>query len=963
MKVHIFGSVCSPAVCAYVLHRAAEDADAEDAPFAVQEVENQFYVDNWITSFNTEEEAIAGAAKLTRALAKGGFELAQWGSSSRSVLASLPGQCISALNVDLDGLPTERTLGMSLDFAADCFVLKATGNVSRSTHREILRATATNFDPLGCLAPVLITAKMILQKVCKAKLGWDDLLDQELSEEWQQWAGSLTAVNDLRIPRCYCPFPHHEDATDLIMFSDASERAFGAVGYLRFELPDGNVKVAFVLAKAKVAPVKYVSMPRLELCGCLMSARMASVLLKELRIKIRRVVLFTDSTTNLRWFNSESCRFTPYVANRVGEVLESFDATHWHYVPTLQNPADDLSRGVPASELTADHRFFTGPEFLLDPPTMWLAFPDLQAPLGSAPDPEVKEAPPAFAGTTKVSACGIETLLSSLIPWSRVKRTVALVLRWPAKFKERKRRGEGKPEPEVIAVLSSPRTKKFTIKKYVAVAREVEMEEPSPEELATVVSRLVGQAQRTAYALELKALNRKVALDAASPLAKVSPYLDQGLLRVGGRIVNAPVPFDVRHPIVLPPKAIVTERIVRAIHIKGKGHTSSWRTLSELQREYWIPAPRRLIRRVVDRCTLCRRFTAKAGSPLMAALPSARLQVFQPPFACTGIDYFGPIEVTLFRRVVKRWGCLFTCLTTRAIHLEMAYALDADAFICAYENFRVARGTPKIIYADNGTNFVGGKNELAEALERLNQSQIYNHLALEGVEWRFNPPAAPPFGGSWERLVGSAKRALERVLHLQSFTDQTLTSALKQVEHLINSRPLTYVSVDPSAPEPLTPYHLLLGRANPSIPPDVFSTADLSCRKRWRIAHAIADQFWRRWMAEYMPDLIERRKWLKRERNLRIGDIVLVIDEKTPRGLWPLGLVTEVFTGADGVVRSASVRHNGTELHRPAVKLCLLEPEPEKEEDASAAGRRAGDVPNEPDGASPAAAALRPPGA
>lgn len=262
MKVHIFGSVCSPAVCAYVLHRAAvEDADAEDAPFAVQEVEIQFYVDNWITSFHTKEEAITGAAKLTRALAKGGFELAQWGSSSRFVLAALPGQSILALNVDLDGLPTERTLGMSLDFAADCFVLKATGNVSRSTHREILRATATNFDPLGFPAPVLITAKMILHKVCKAKLGWDDLLDQELSEEWQQWAGSLTAVNDLQIPRWSCPFPHHEDATDLILFSDASERAFCAVGDLRFELPDGKVKVAFVLVKAKVVPVKYVSMP------------------------------------------------------------------------------------------------------------------------------------------------------------------------------------------------------------------------------------------------------------------------------------------------------------------------------------------------------------------------------------------------------------------------------------------------------------------------------------------------------------------------------------------------------------------------------------------------------------------------------------------------------------------------------------------------------------------------------
>ena len=155
---------------------------------------------------------------------------------------------------------------------------------------------------------------------------------------------------------------------------------------------------------------------------------------------------------------------------------------------------------------------------------------------------------------------------------------------------------------------------------------------------------------------------------------------------------------------------MVSERIVRAIYIKDKSHTSPWRTLPEVQPDYWITSQRRLIRRLVDRCTLCRRFTAKAASPLMATMPAARLQVFQPPFACTGVYYFGPIEVKLFRRFVKRLGCLFTCLTTRAVHLEMAYALDADCFICAYENFRVARATPKFIHCDNGTNFKGGQS-------------------------------------------------------------------------------------------------------------------------------------------------------------------------------------------------------------------------------------------------------------
>lgn len=178
-------------------------------------------------------------------------------------------------------------------------------------------------------------------------------------------------------------------------------------------------------------------------------------------------------------------------------------------------------------------------------------------------------------------------------------------------------------------------------------------------------------------------------------------------------------------------------------------------------------------------------------------------------------------------------------------------------------------------------------------------------------------------------------------MHLRSFTDQSLTCALKQVEHLLNSRPLTYVSVDPTAPEPLTPYHLLLGRANPGIPPDVFTPGDLTHRKRWRVVQATADHFWRRWMSEYLPTLTERRKWLTKERNLREGDIVLVIDDRNPRGQWPLGVVTRVHPGPDGVTRTADVRHRGTELRRPVAKLCLLEATTERDDDRVQAGESA----------------------
>ena len=405
------------------------------------------------------------------------------------------------------------------------------------------------------------------------------------------------------------------------------------------------------------------------------------------------------------------------------------------------------------------------------------------------------------------------------------------------------------------------------------------------------------------------------------------------------RLKSAPVPADVRHPIILPSKSKVTERIVREIHSEC-GHAAPWRTLPELQRQFWLVGPRRVIRRVVESCVRCRRFAAKAATPRIADLPSSRLQVGEPSFHHTGVDYFGTVETKMFRRKVKRRGCLFRCLTTGACHLEMSYALYADAFLCCYGNFKATRGTPKVMRSDRGTNFIGANRELREAIERMDNEKIRGRLAEDGTEWIVNPPATPHQGGIWERPIQTAKRALVKVLHGQEFTDQSLSCALTQVEFLQNSRPLTYISTDPSATETLTPFHLLLGRANPHLPPDVFHTSDWSHRKKWRVAHAVAEHFWRRWMAEHMPTLTERKKWVDDFRQLCVGDVVIVIDDQTPRGQWPLGLVTTVFPGPDGIVHSAMVRHRGTELHRPAVKLALLLPD----EEADVAAEEVADV-------------------
>ena len=264
-------------------------------------------------------------------------------------------------------------------------------------------------------------------------------------------------------------------------------------------------------------------------------------------------------------------------------------------------------------------------------------------------------------------------------------------------------------------------------------------------------------------------------------------------------------------------------------------------------------------------------------------------------------------------------------MTTRAVHIEIAHSLETDAYIMAMQRMMARRGKPAHIWSDNGTNFVGAEKEIREAIERWNNEHIEDKLSQDGVQWHFNPPAAPHFGGIWERLVRSSKVALKAIAGKQCVNDETLLTFVAEAESLLNSRPLTSVSGNPDDLEALTPNHFLLGRSNPAIPLDVVTDKDLCSRKRWRHAQVMAQHFWKRWLREYLPKLTERRKWNRFTRNVREGDLVLVVEEHSPRGHWPLARVTKVFLGDEGVARSAEVKTKRGAYVRPVTKICLLE--------------------------------------
>ena len=357
-------------------------------------------------------------------------------------------------------------------------------------------------------------------------------------------------------------------------------------------------------------------------------------------------------------------------------------------------------------------------------------------------------------------------------------------------------------------------------------------------------------------------------------MKKLSPFLESGLVRVGGRLEAAPVEYDRCHPILQSGESYITELIVKHYH-EAVGHTGVSHTFSALRARYWILGGSVAVRSVLAKCLSCRRNFRSCEQQIMADLPAARLQVGQPPFFHTGVDLFGPFLVKQGRSVVKRYGCIFTCMTMRAVHLEVVHSLSADSFISALRRFIGRRSNVAHIHSDNGSNFTGADKILKEAIQGLYQHRIGGFLLQREIDWYFNTPRASHFGGAWERLIRSVRKILRSLYSDATLSEEGLTTLLTEVESVINSRPLTPISLVDGFERPLTPKDLLVLRPDCGLPL-VTKDSDLFFPQRWRHVQRYADLFWKRWVKEYLPSLVPRQKWFNSKPNVRIGNVVIL---------------------------------------------------------------------------------------
>ncbi|XP_065102634.1 uncharacterized protein [Paramisgurnus dabryanus] len=888
-----FGTTCSPCCASFALRKHVQEQQPGNEE-VLQSIEQSFYVDNCLQSFSTPEEAKELIDKMRPLLASGGFEIRQWASNVPSVVQHLPaGARSESIELWLQQYtpdPLEHALGLMWHCLKDHLGYKhrAIGE-HPPTMRHLYKVLASQYDPVGFIVPFTTRAKVLIQKFWTKPRNWDDPnLPANLLEQWNLWERELPNLSKIKLPRCYLPpnFAVETSRFNLHVFGDASEAAYGSVAYLLIE-QNGEVHTSFVMARSRVAPKRQLSIPRLELCAALTSAQLARFLQQELSIVVENVTLWTDSTTVLTWINSESCRYKVFVGTRIAEIQELTGDHTWRYVDSSNNPADDITRGRTLTEIASPGRWSQGPKFLKEPPEQW----------PTTPMAEIHDDP---AEAKKGIFCGLATNDQS----------------------------SGMPD---VSKYTSWKALVDATYQFLHGAATQDTNAQTPD-YRSAEACILSQAQEESFSEEFRALKTAKLVPVSSRLHTLAPEFDHtlALIRVGGRLRKLSDSSETEiHPVVLDPHHSVTKLLIRHFDERLL-HPGPDRVFAELRRYYWILRGRQAIKKHQRECVECQKWRAKPIVPIMADIPSARLRLNQPPFFSTGVDCFGPFIVKIGRRSEKRWGIIFKCLTTRCIHLDLLNSIDSDAFLLALRRFIARRGTPSEILSDQGTNFRGAETELRQAFKEM-EPRLQELLADYQITFKLNPPAAPHFGGIWEREIRSVKSALQVVIGSQPVPEEVLSTVLIEVEGILNSKPLGYVSSDVADLDPVTPNMLLMGRRDASLP-QVIYTPEPVTKRRWRHTQSIVDHFWLYYTRHYLPDLQTRQKWQRETQDLTENTVVMIMDPQLPRASWPVGRVVKLIPSADGHIRSAQIQVKDRLYLRPVAKLVRLPPIPDGDE-------------------------------
>ncbi|XP_026475470.1 uncharacterized protein LOC113380447 [Ctenocephalides felis] len=868
-----YGTACAPYLAIRCLNQLVLD-EGESFPLASRAVQHDCYVDDIISGANSLEEAIKLKEELIQLFNRGNFQLHKWTANNSSIIDSVPLQNLETNAFNLtDNKNIIKALGLLWDPKKDVFQISSNASIpsSQRTKRAILSSIAKIFDPLGLISPCVVLAKLIMQDIWQLKTDWDEVVDSTIMNRWLDFENNIIHIQNIIIPR-----PLFEldkiDRIEIRGFCDASMKAYGACLYIKTNYHNRKPTVRLLCSKSRVAPLKSITLPRLELCAALLLTRLYKNTVKSLNFKVDNNYFWSNSSITLCWIITRPEKLKQFVGNRVAEI-QTLNNIIWRHVPTTDNPADFISRGIYGHKLINMDLWWYG--------LAWLKFETDSWPSIFKVTDNINFEVPEQTIQRKINTCAqrMDDMFLRFSCFNKLQRVMAYCIR------------------------------------FIKNCKNTTVGPLTVTELQESLHHIVKIVQKQNFEHILKYLN--------SGSAFLGLNLDLESITRWGRIQMANIEYEQKFPLLLPADNHLTNLILKREHVCFL-HVGP-------QTVFWPIKGRIAIKRIIKNCVRCFRFNSTSSQQIMGNLTIERVTIARP-FLNAGVDYAGPINLRTSRLrkapQMKGYIALFICFSTKAIHLELVTSLTTDAFIAALKRFISRRGKCSKNFSDTGTNFIGARHELHKLYNLFknehSRNEVINEAAVEGIEWKFNPPNAPHFGGLWESAVKLIKHHLRKVVGETCLTYEEFSTVLTQIEAIVNSRPITSVFDDSNEPTFLSPGHFLIGEALTAFPEPSLIDVTLSRLSLWQQLNQLKDKFWKRWSIEYLGQLQSRYKWKTSSKNFKIDDIVLLKEDNLPPLSWLPGRVIGIAIRKVKNVRVATVKAKNGIFIRPIVKLCPL---------------------------------------
>lgn len=921
----VFGVVCSPSTSQFVVQKIANEFQ-NSHPEAAQTIKLHLYVDDLVRSVNSIEEGKKLIYEVRTILASGGFKLVKFNATDER-LFSLLNEKLSDSEKQEEKLfsreAEEKLLGYVINFQHDMLTIslampkiqKILNSVAHiPTKKEVLRITLSFFDPLGTFMFFVSKLKLIYHWVCDEKIDWDDKIPEKLMNFWTKALQYIPMLENISIPRCYSERITESTSNQMWAFVDAGKDMSCVVAFVRF-LNEHNECIGhnIIGSKTFTIPSKQKrTIPELELDIVEKGLSFMEKVVESHSITFHELFVATDSSCVFEWITRGVTKPTIYVKNRIKKIVACKLKVEFLWIPTELQTADLGTKWNAMPELTADNDWFTPKIFRL-PQSAWPKFlpPQYSGKINNIKGYAMIKRPDSdflgsFIDTRRYSSMG-----------KAVGKAQSLIFRWLNKTQLKK------IENKIADVTQEFASNEISERKFKKALNKLSIEK------STILVRLddvnhrreiieinfYKDAQEEFYAEEIEALKAGNEIPRTSTLFKVSPSLgEHGLLRASTRITNneenrAKFSIDRISPIILPPNHHTTRLVILQAHANNR-HVHNDAVIIDLMGKFYIPHIKWTVKSVIKtHCYLCKLKACKPVIPRMGDLPKLRLDSHSPLFTNTIVDVCGPFKVVVGRKSAKRWLFVASCLTTRAVHIEIMHHMTANSAILALNNLIHLRGKPEIVYSDMGTNFIGAFNEMQKSFNERNKTLIDQGMEPLNIVWETSPAKASHMNGAIERLIGLTKNALHKMeammnKKLYHLDDESFRAFVCETIGILNNRPLCMTPIEGTTNEFLTPNHFLMSRTNFMSRPIAHNAKLIT--KYWNDVQNLANILWNHWLKAYIPTIMYREKWIEKCAPLQVGDLVVTADPSVYNS-WRLGKIVEIDMGSQQQVRKLKV--------------------------------------------------------